>query len=47
MAVLRELARSYVAMISYWVTDLRALNPHFGNEADLKALSKAVHDRGM
>lgn len=32
---------------SFWVTDVFKLNPHFGNEEDLKALSKALHDRGM
>ena len=32
---------------SYWVTDILALNPHFGTSDDLKALSKALHDRGM
>ncbi|KAJ9106757.1 hypothetical protein QFC19_003070 [Naganishia cerealis] len=31
----------------YWVTDVNKFNPRFGNAADLKALSKAVHDRGM
>ncbi|KAL1669729.1 glycoside hydrolase family 13 protein [Schizophyllum commune] len=31
----------------YWPTSYTDLNPHFGNENDLKALSQAVHDRGM
>lgn len=31
----------------YWTTDPTKLNPHFGTDADLKALSKEVHDRGM
>ncbi|WVO13546.1 hypothetical protein L204_101167 [Cryptococcus depauperatus] len=31
----------------YWTTDPTKLNPHFGTDADLKALSKAVHSRGM
>lgn len=29
------------------MTDPTKLNPHFGNGDDLKALSQAVHDRGM
>ena len=32
---------------SFWVTNVKTLNPHFGSANDLKALSKAVHDRGM
>ncbi|KAJ7159673.1 glycoside hydrolase family 13 protein [Mycena filopes] len=31
----------------YWTTNLDALNPHFGTADDLKALSKALHARGM
>ena len=31
----------------YWTTDPTQLNPHFGSGDDLKALSQAVHDRGM
>lgn len=31
----------------YWQQDLYALNPEFGNVADLKALSDALHHRGM
>lgn len=31
----------------YWQDDLYSLNPHFGSESDLKALSSALHDRGM
>ncbi|KAF2721241.1 glycoside hydrolase family 13 protein [Polychaeton citri CBS 116435] len=31
----------------YYQNNLYALNPHFGTEDDLKALSKALHDRGM
>lgn len=31
----------------YWTADPTRLNPHFGEASDLKALSDAVHDRGM
>jgi alpha-amylase len=31
----------------YWVNDPMTVNPRFGSEDDLKALSKALHDRGM
>ncbi|WVQ85180.1 hypothetical protein IAT38_007345 [Cryptococcus sp. DSM 104549] len=31
----------------YWTADPTKLNPHFGTDADLKALSAAVHSRGM
>ncbi|VBB72744.1 Putative Glycoside Hydrolase Family 13 [Podospora comata] len=31
----------------YWAKDIWALNPAFGNEDDLKALSTALHARGM
>ncbi|GAO46129.1 hypothetical protein G7K_0368-t1 [Saitoella complicata NRRL Y-17804] len=31
----------------YWVQDYYALNPHFGNESDLIALSDALHARDM
>ncbi|KAL4979105.1 glycoside hydrolase superfamily [Aspergillus desertorum] len=31
----------------YWQQDIYALNPHFGSEDDLRALSDALHDRGM
>jgi alpha-amylase len=31
----------------YWVNDPTRINPRFGSSDDLKALSKAVHDRGM
>lgn len=31
----------------YWITDFTAVDPHFGNEADLHALVEAVHARGM
>lgn len=30
----------------YWVTDMTALNSHFGTSEDLIALSKEVHSRG-
>ena len=33
--------------VGYWPTSYTDLNPHFGSEDDLKALSQAVHDRGM
>lgn len=31
----------------YWQQDLYRLNENFGTAEDLKALSKALHDRGM
>ncbi|KZF22866.1 glycoside hydrolase family 13 protein [Xylona heveae TC161] len=31
----------------YWQQDIYQLNEHFGDPDDLKALSKALHDRGM
>ncbi|ODN83783.1 alpha-amylase AmyA [Cryptococcus wingfieldii CBS 7118] len=31
----------------YWTSDPTQLNSHFGNETDLKALSSALHSRGM
>ncbi|WPJ58090.1 hypothetical protein SMAC4_08465 [Sordaria macrospora] len=31
----------------YWASDIWSLNPSFGTADDLKALSKALHDRGM
>lgn len=31
----------------YWQENLYMLNDHFGTADDLKALSQALHDRGM
>jgi len=31
----------------YWMTDIYTINPYFGTADDLKALSRALHDRGM
>lgn len=31
----------------YWITDFTTVDPHFGTEADLKALIAAAHGRGM
>ncbi len=31
----------------YWVTDFTAIDPHFGTEADFRALTDAAHARGM
>jgi len=31
----------------YWTADPTQLNPHFGGSDDLKALSAALHARGM
>ncbi|KAF2202529.1 alpha-amylase [Delitschia confertaspora ATCC 74209] len=36
-----------MAWHGYWQQDLYKLNPNFGTADDLKALSKALHDRGM
>jgi alpha-amylase len=35
------------AFHGYWTEDITQLNSHFGTADDLKALSKALHDRGM
>lgn len=32
---------------SYWTQDINSLNSHFGTADDLKALSSALHSRGM
>jgi glycosidase len=31
----------------YWITDFTQVDPHFGTEADMRALADAVHARGM
>jgi glycosidase len=31
----------------YWITDFTHVDPHFGNDADMHALARAVHARGM
>ena len=31
----------------YWITDFTSVDPHFGTNADFKALVDAVHARGM
>jgi glycosidase len=31
----------------YWITDFTSVDPHFGNEADMRAFVEAVHARGM
>jgi glycosidase len=31
----------------YWITDFTSVDPHFGTNADFKALVNAVHARGM
>ena len=31
----------------YWITDFTRVDPHFGTNADFKALVDAVHARGM
>jgi neopullulanase len=31
----------------YWITDFTTVDPHFGTEADLRALIAAAHGRGM
>lgn len=31
----------------YWITDFTSVDPHFGSNADMLALAKAVHARGM
>lgn len=41
------LSRPWRPLLGYWVTDQRELNPRFGDEGDLLALSKALHSRNM
>jgi glycosidase len=31
----------------YWITDFTRVDPHFGNEEDMRTLAEAVHARGM
>jgi len=31
----------------YWITDFTSVDPHFGNDADMRAFVDAVHARGM
>jgi glycosidase len=31
----------------YWITDFTAVDPHFGNDADMRAFVDAAHARGM
>ena len=31
----------------YWITDFTAVDPHLGTKAELRALSDALHERGM
>lgn len=31
----------------YWIIDFTAVDPHFGSDADMRALVEAVHARGM
>ena len=44
---LPEKTRWGYAWHGYWQQDLYRLNEHFGTVEDLKALSKALHDRDM
>jgi len=49
----RRRALVYVNMLAhsrdirYWTKDFDSLNPHFGTSDDLRALSDALHKRGM
>src|SRR5277367_76310 len=31
----------------YWITDFTRVDPHFGNDEDMRNLAEAVHSRGM
>lgn len=42
-----EPGREYVGDHGYWITDFTAVDPHFGDEATMKALVEAAHARGM
>jgi alpha-amylase len=35
------------AYMGFWADDIYAVNQHFGTAADLRALSDALHARGM
>jgi alpha-amylase len=37
----------FTRFLGYWSTDPTRLNPHFGDESALLALSSALHARGM
>jgi alpha-amylase len=36
-----------MAYHGYWAQDIESLNSNFGDASDLKALSNALHARGM
>ncbi len=42
-----EPGREYAGNHGYWITDFTAVDPHFGDEAAMKALVDAAHARGM
>lgn len=42
-----EPGREYAGNHGYWITDFTAVDPHFGDEATMKALVEAAHARGM
>lgn len=42
-----EPGREFSGAHGYWITDFTAVDPHFGDEATMKALVAAAHARGM
>lgn len=42
-----EPGKEFAGAHGYWITDFTAVDPHFGDEATMKALVAAAHARGM
>ncbi len=42
-----EPGREFAGSHGYWITDFTRVDPHFGEDADMRALVEAAHARGM
>ena len=42
-----ETGREFAGAHGYWITDFTRVDPHFGDEAAMRALVEAAHARGM